>query len=263
MARTAPQNEPSAPAPMPSVFDEDLVKRCFPHRFRKIGSPFAYLNDIGIVPILEFICKGHLLIDVAEATDVPFITLRRWIENEGHFDAVAEAETLSAEGFLAEATRRLRHAPTEFELRRAKEMLRHGQYMAEKKNKPLYGDHAQKNEGSTVQYVFNVGASHVAPLAQAVIEGESKRMAADTAADKPKKVSLNLGQMYGIDGNKWPVHDLGKPMLMEHLANDDRPVLVVDRPSKPTAILPDTGPFYDDPNDQENTVLPEHYEVRD
>lgn len=218
-----PQNEANAPAPMPVTYDESLIARCFPHKFRRIGDPSSYLDAVGIHAMVEFICKGYLLIDVAEATDVPLMTLRHWIETRGHYEAINEAETLSAEGYLAEGMKRMRNAQTEFELRRAKEMVKQAQFMAGKKNKPLYGESVKLGSGEAVQFIFNVGNRKEAvnlaeDMAGRIIEG--------TATNVTKSVSVDLDAAF-----------TPPPMKL---------VLVADRPDVPTASAPDIGPFFDE-----------------
>ena len=160
-------------APDYSTYDNELAKRILPMRFRHIGNPFAFLNDVGIVPILEFIYKGNLLQDVAEVLNVSFTVLRGWVENEGHGPAIEEAERVSAEGFLAEAQRRLRCAKNGFELAQAKEMVRHAQFMASKKNKGTYGgSDALGGSGGSVSYVFNINGNTTEPAAVKEIIGK-------------------------------------------------------------------------------------------
>lgn len=154
------------PAPnLPPVqhFNDDLASRIFPMRFRRIGSPFAFLNEVGVVPILEYIYKGNLLIDVAEVLNVSMTVLNTWVENEGHAAAIEEAEKLSAEGYLAEGMRRLRCAENQFELKRAQEMIKHAQFMASKKNKKVYGAVTEQQGGAGVSYVFNINGNISAP----------------------------------------------------------------------------------------------------
>lgn len=273
-----PKNQALMPPGMPVVFDDDLAGRCFPHRFRRIGSPYAYLNDVGITAILEFIYKGNLLIDVAEAVNVPLTALRLWVENEDHTRDIDEAETISAEGYLAEGMRRLKNAPTEFELKRAKEMIRHAQYMAGKKNKPTYGEAVNAKPSSDVTYVFNIPNTDTASIisrgiiehtgAQHNIAPLTPRTAAESALDRansPERapVSMDLGEAFGLAVGRID----GGPTLaeaMNHLADtadsEDNPptpttpalVLVAARPIHPTAANPDVGPFYNEsetPND--------------
>lgn len=236
MALKNPQNQPSPPAPLPHMFAEDLGKRCFPHKFRLIGSPYDYLNAIGIVPILEFIYKGNLLIDAARETNVPFTNLRRWIEGEGHFEAVEEAETTSAEGWLSKGQAMVLAAPTEFELRRAKEVVRHAQFMATKKNKRVYGEQVEKKKTAAVHYTFNIsGPEQAQQIIPAVIEADSQRIERENAPTP--QVAVDLKALY-------------RP--------DSVPRLVAPRPTKPTYNNPDIGPFYEDPSDQENTRMPEY-----
>lgn len=279
MALKNPQHEPVPPAQMPTAFDDDLAHRCFPHRFRRIGSPFAYLNDVGIAPILEYIYKGHLLIDVAEAVNVPLLVLREWVQHEGHLERIEEAETISAEGFLAEGMRRMRNAPTEFELRRAKEMVRHAQFMASKKNKPLYGESVkQADTGGGVTYVFNIPDAATAQRAVEksmgqVIDSTSNRIH-DEVEDVPDVPTLqvDLGSMFGMglpptprsyhnDPAPAPAPEEAPPSTFLRKLEappipragrtpEDAPIeglrLVAARPTKPTPSAPDIGPFYEE-----------------
>lgn len=156
-------NLPAPNLPPVQRFDDDLAARIFPMRFRRIGSPYAFLNEVGIVPILEYIYKGNLLIDVAEVLNVSMTVLTTWVENENHSAAIEEAEKLSAEGYLAEGMRRLRCAENTFELKRAQEMIKHAQFMASKKNKKVYGAVTEQQAGAGVSYVFNINGNISAP----------------------------------------------------------------------------------------------------
>ena len=145
-------------------YTDDLKHRAFPHRFRKVGNPYAFLNDVGIIPILEYIYKGNLLIDVAEELNVSYTVLQRWAEEENHADAIDEAQRISAEGYLADGLRRLRTASNEFELKRAKEMIAHARFMASKKDKHQYGGTEQQGAVSVgVQYTFNITGAAATP----------------------------------------------------------------------------------------------------
>lgn len=247
MTRTTAITKPS---PQPVSFDEDLAYRSFPQRYRRVGSPFEYLDSIGIAPIVEFIVKGHLLVDVAEATDVPFVVLQDWVKANDYTTLIDEAQVCSAEGMLAEGMRGLRTARTDFELKRANAIVKHAQYMAEKKNRPVYGQAANAAPHSPITYVFNVGTTHEAQtLAHRVIEHEAQkqreledRTAEQAAPDEPTTVSFDFGL---------PPPDLPAPSTkatnLSHLkdATNDAPILVADRPAKPTPVSPDIGPFFE------------------
>lgn len=221
----------------PTGFDDDLARRAFPHRFRRIGSPFAYLNDIGIEAILEFIIKGHLLVEVAEATNVPYRRLQEWVANEGHFEAVDDAETQSAEGVMAAARKAVREAPTSFELQRAKLMLNHAEWMASKKNKAIYGEQKQDKGGNGgVNYIFNIGAGDQAPAAtKEVIDAVAIRHA-------PQAVSFDPSAMFTEQMSAPPLVPM---QVVEAPDREPGPILIADRPLVPSAEEPDTGPFYD------------------
>lgn len=255
------QNTPQMPAKLPAIYDDDLAKRCFPHRFRRIGNPYAYLNEIGISPIIEFIYKGHLLIDVAEAVDVPLTALQVWVENEGHTRAIAEAETQSAEGYLAEGMRRLRTAQTEFELRRAKEMIKHAQYMASKKNKAMYGEAVNTKPNSDVTYIFNIpGGTDIPSAIGRVIDSTSNRVAEQTAEVIAPSVSFDMNKvlqqkLHDDLGSHYNIptinNNVPSPISLGHLEDMEGteagvPRLVAPRPLNPTAENPDIGPFYEE-----------------
>ncbi|MES2704809.1 MAG: hypothetical protein V4649_19370 [Bacteroidota bacterium] len=204
-------------------FKDDLAKRVFPFRFRKIGSPYAFLNEVGIIPVLEYIYKGNLLIDVAECLNVSMTVLQTWVDNEGHGAAIEEAETISAEGYLAEGMRKLRQAGNAFELSQAKEMVRNAQFMASKKNKKTYGNTDAALQGAGVSYVFNINGNSSAPAAvKEVLD------AIDVVPEDRPRVTLNLLE-----------HLIGVP---------DEPVIDPDMPIGAMGwgdTLPQTGPFYD------------------
>lgn len=206
-------------------YRDDLARRAFPAKFRNIGNPYAFLNDVGIIPVLEYIYKGNLLIDVAECLNVSLTILRTWVENEQHGAAVEEAEMLSAEGYLAEGMKRMRNAQTGFELTQAREMIKHAQFMASKKNKKTYGNQESTQAGAGVSYVFNIGATTTAPqLAQAaasIIEHDAQP---ELNVPTPR-VAFNL---------------------LEHLMHvpDETPIGALDW-AVPKPNEPETGPFYD------------------
>lgn len=220
----------------PEVYKDDLAKRIFPMRFRRIGNPYAFLNEVGITPILEFMYKGNLLIDVAEALNVSLTILSTWVEEEGHGPAVEEAEQLSAEGYLAEGHRKLRESTTTFELSKAREMVKQAQFMASKKNKRTYGTSDTQQQGAGVSYVFNIGGDVSAPTLKAV-----EAIVAHTQQDNDTPLVLDtmaqiesdtpIGAIDFAVTKRYPLPD--RPLVnMTHLEN--------------TPDEPDIGPFYDE-----------------
>jgi hypothetical protein len=218
----------------PAIFNDDLKHRAFPHRFRKVGNPYAFLNDVGVVPILEFIYKGHLLIDVAEELNVSYTILSNWLEQEGHAEAVDEAQRVSAEGYLADGLRKLRGANSDFELRRAKEMIAHARFMASKKDKHQYGGTEQQGASQVgVQYTFNIG------------------QASTTTALPPAKPAIDVTHQR-LEPELLPVVEFTMPAPMADVADHLRAfgvdkafdAMFAPRPV-PTADAPDIGPFHD------------------
>lgn len=144
-------------SPRPAFYRETLSERVRFSASHRVGNPFALLNGVGIVPIIEFIYKGNNLLDVARELDIPATYLFRWVEEEGHGQAVEEAERVSAEGFLSTAHRLLWEARDKFEVGKAKELLSHARFMASKLDKGTYGNDNQVQAGTGVQFVFNIG----------------------------------------------------------------------------------------------------------
>lgn len=243
--------------PQPVSFDEDLAYRSFPQRYRRVGSPFEYLDSIGIAPIVEYIVKGHLLVDVAEATDVPFVVLQDWVKQSDYTQLIDEAQVCSAEGMLAEGMRGLRTARTDFELKRANSIVKHAQYMAEKKNRPVYGQAANAAPHSPITYVFNVGNTHEAQtLAHKVIEHEAaraqeiqERMAEQAAPNEPATVTFDFGMPppFARADAETVRQRVGALLDLKHLESieKDQPILIADRPANPTPAQPDIGPFFE------------------
>lgn len=232
-------------SPLPAVtrFTDDLQHRAFPARFRNVVNPYAFLNDIGIVPVLEYIYKGNLLIDVAEALNVSYTILQRWVENEGHEAAVDEAQRISAEGYLADGLRRLRTASNEFELKRAKEMVAHARFMAAKKDKGQYGGSEQQGDNRAgVSYIFNIGGAVTAPAAPV-------KPAIDTTHQRVEPELLpHVEFSLPATALAAPTLPAPAPDIADHLrafgvtkAFDE---LFAPR-AEPTADAPEIGPFHD------------------
>lgn len=223
------------PSGTPQRFHDDLGYRAFPYRFRRIGSPFAFLNDVGIVPILEFLYKGNLLIDVAQELDVPLTTLQAWISNEGHQSAIDVAEEESAEGYLALGYRKLREANNDFDLKKSKEMIKHAQFMAPRKDRKVYGGASEADiERASVKYVFNIGAG--VPAAQA------KDLIASVVATQPAPTVPSL--TISTDGIVQRDQPIG--VLFGSLAHLEE-TMPLQHIEEPTADNPERGPFYDAP----------------
>lgn len=144
----------------PTAFRDSLAVRARSLRFRGVGSPYSFLEDIGIVPVKEFIYKGAMLIDVAEVLNVSVTVLKRWIKDEGYEEEIDEASIASAEGYIANGERLLKSAETPFQLNKAKALIEHGRFMASKKDKKTYGAQlAIEGSLTAVHYVFAVPAS--------------------------------------------------------------------------------------------------------
>lgn len=150
----------------PTFFTDSLKARANVSAFRRIGSPYAFLSSIGIEPILEAIHKGANVVDIAQELNVPVIVVHRWLEENNYLVEVEKAIKMSADGYLAAGQKLMETAETEFELRKAKELLNHSRWLAANLNKPKYSTAAQ-NQATPggVTYVFNIGESkQVAPI---------------------------------------------------------------------------------------------------
>lgn len=127
-------------------------------RFRGIGNPFAFLEELGIVPIKEFMFRGATMIDLADELNLPVTTIRTWIENNGYQTELEDASILSAEGYIRQGEQMLKSAANKFELDKAKAMIEHGRWMASKKDKKTYGQTAAElGQTAAVSYTFQIG----------------------------------------------------------------------------------------------------------
>lgn len=144
----------------PATFNDSIQQRAKLARFRGVGNPFAFLNEIGLIPIKERLFKGAMLLEVAEELGLPLTALHMWIENEGHEIEIEEAEVVSAEGYIIQGERLLKTAANKFDLDKARAMIEHGRWMASKKNKKTYGTTVQElGQGAAVSYVFNISGN--------------------------------------------------------------------------------------------------------
>lgn len=143
--------------PQPTVFEDSLALRARSVRFRGVGNPYAFLDEIGITPIKEFLFRGANIIDVADTLNVPLTWLHNWIDNNNYGPDIEEASVISAEGYIHQGERMLKTAQNKFDLDKAKYMLEHGRFMASKKNKKVYGNTQDVAAGPAgVTYIFNI-----------------------------------------------------------------------------------------------------------
>lgn len=184
-------------AVQPTHFSEQIASRAFPYRFRKVGNPFTFLEDVGILPILEHIYKGNTILDVAREIDIPVTYLMQWVENNKYHQDIEDASRVSAEGFLSTAYDDLRKAETDFQLKKAKESLNHARFMASKLDKRTYGTDQQVQGGAAgVQYIFNIGSTNQAvDMASAVVSTQH----ADLPTYSPESAATLLAQPTPID----------------------------------------------------------------
>lgn len=192
---------------LPTTFNDSIQNRAKLARFRGVGNPFAFLNDVGLVPIKERLFKGATLLEVAEELNLPLTAIHMWVENEGHESAIEEASVLSAEGYVVEGQRMLRLANNKFELDKAKAMIEHGRWMASKKDKKTYG--ATVNElGQTaaVSYVFNIGGNAAVQLNTRTQEPDRPVAPVPTDPNAIPKVSFSLEDFNGFNLDRPPDH---------------------------------------------------------
>lgn len=142
----------------PILYDDSLLARATTQKYRKVGNPYAFLNSIGLDPILEHIYKGSNIVDVAKELNISITILLNWLENEGHMQRIEEATKFSAEGYISEAGNLLRTAQTDFQLKKAKEVANHGRFMASKLDKSKYGaDNKQVGNTAGVTFIMHMG----------------------------------------------------------------------------------------------------------
>lgn len=127
-------------------------------RFRGIGNPYSFLDELGITPLKEYIYRGATVLDLAETLNLTVTTIRNWIEKKGYEAEFDEASTLSAEGYIRQGELLLKDAENKFALDKAKAMIEHGRWMASKKDKRTYGTQpGELGAQAGVTYIFQVG----------------------------------------------------------------------------------------------------------
>lgn len=189
----------------PTTFHDSLLMRAKNLRFRGIGNPFAFLSEIGIVPIKEFMYRGATIIDLAEALNLPVTTLRTWIEENNYQAELEEASTLSAEGYIRQGEQMLKQATNKFELDKAKAMIEHGRFMASKKDKKTYGNTQQElsGAGAQVSYIFQVGDGSNVQINHAPHAPDPK---STQAAIEEKPVVFTLDEINPFQLDRLPEH---------------------------------------------------------
>ena len=181
-------------APTPTTFRDSISLRARNLRFRGVGNPYDFLNEIGLVPIKEYIYRGATIIDLADELNLPITTIRTWVEENGYQGELEEAGTLSAEGYIRQGELMLKAAANKFDLDKAKAMIEHGRWMASKKDKKTYGQSAAElGQQAAVSYTFLIGEN-------SAVQVNANHMTADpralnTEADDAKPVTFSLEQV--------------------------------------------------------------------
>lgn len=160
--QSAPSQLPS-PTPelsdlAPILFQDELVIRARNNAHVRMGSPYTFLNNIGIEAIIEGFIHGRNIVDVAKELNISVIVLLNWINSEGHAARVDEAIVLSSEGYLSEVGQSIKKAQSQFDLQKAKELAKHNTFIASKVNRKKYGqDVKQASNTGGVTFVMHIG----------------------------------------------------------------------------------------------------------
>jgi len=145
-------------AAAPVLYSDSIQARAAPNRYRQIGSPYAFLNAIGIDAVLEEVYKGSNIVDVAQRINISIGVFLAWLHEEGHIQRFEDATKMSAEGYLSEAGRLLRNAQNDFELKKATKIADHGRFLASKLDKQRYGqDNTKLGNATGVTFVMHIG----------------------------------------------------------------------------------------------------------
>lgn len=215
-------------SPSTNVFSDSLILRAKNLRFRGIGNPFAFLNEIGIVPIKEFIYRGATIIDLAETLNLSITTLRIWIEENNYQGELEDASTLSAEGYIRQGELMLKTATNKFELDKAKAMIEHGRFMASKKDKKTYGNTQGELGGpAAISYIFQVGESANIQV--------NTHQADPKSINSPTNSSQDTPVVFSVDQTNPFIPD--RPPDYVRKTHSDIPVIApVEEPKDSTAI---------------------------
>jgi hypothetical protein len=190
------------PAPAPQVFRDSLSLRARNLRFRGIGNPYTFLEEIGLVPIKEYIYRGATIIDLADELNLPVTTIRTWIEENGYQGELEEAGTLSAEGYIRQGEIMLKNATDKFQLDKAKATIEHGRWMASKKDKKTYGQSAtETQQQAAVSYTFLIGDGAAVQINQdrATKPADPKSINTEDSTAPPVTFSLDQTNPFTLD----------------------------------------------------------------
>jgi hypothetical protein len=188
------------PANPPTSFRDSIALRARNIRFRGIGNPYAFLSEIGLVPIKEYIYRGATILDLADELNLPVTTLRTWIEENGYQGELEEASTLSAEGYIRQGEIMLKAAANKFDLDKAKAMIEHGRWMASKKDKKTYGQSAAElGQQAAVSYTFIVGENSAVQINASQSQPDTRALNQTGSEIKPVTFSLDQTNPFQID----------------------------------------------------------------
>lgn len=183
------------PAGTPATNRDSIALRAVNARFRGIGNPFAFLDEIGLVPIKEFLFRGATIIDLADALNLAVTTIRTWIEENGYQGELEDASILSAEGYIRQGELMLKAAANKFDLDKAKAMIEHGRWMATKKDKKTYGQTiAETGQQAAVSYTFLIGDNAAVQINQPTAKPEQNEKPLEPGIAKPVPVEFSLEQ---------------------------------------------------------------------
>lgn len=148
------------PELMPLEFADSIECRVRASNQFRVGNPYRFINAVGIEAIIEQFCQGNNIVEVAKKLNVSVVLLIHWIEAENHGQRIEEAVKISAEGYLAKAASLIMDAPTDFHLKKARELAKLNTFIASKVNRKKYGQEVDKTSSAVgVQFVMHIGNS--------------------------------------------------------------------------------------------------------
>ena len=131
--------------------------RAYPSYEERKLNPVAYLEEVGIEKVGEFVQFGFTSIQIAAALGVSTFVLRKWITNNPEYGKELEiAKSFAAEEYVQQADDELKQASDAFELSKASERAKHRRWRAERIDKDQFGSTQNKDRGITDNaFIFN------------------------------------------------------------------------------------------------------------
>lgn len=160
----------------PRLYLKTFDARSYPAYWRRAYDPEALLEEIGEWRIAEMLQQGWSEDYIAKLCDVSLYAFRRWMRSDPRRETVFEEATRMAAGhYVGKAEDLITTARNDFELKKASKLAEHYRWMAERMDRPRFGQQVKvQNENvQPMQFHFDV---HTNARKSTVIDGKSGKV---------------------------------------------------------------------------------------